>query len=113
MEQDLIFSIEGEPPMCKSLALIALTLVAIAVAPREASALTITTGLAETLCKGQWVHNMQTGVRICAYCQKIAGRDRCEYFACDSTNCEYIIVEKKKPGGKWSRPTPVIPRVSR
>jgi len=59
--------------MHKSLALIALTLVAIAVAPREASALTISTGLAEALCKGQWVHNMETGVRICAYCKKVAG----------------------------------------
>jgi hypothetical protein len=100
--------------MCKSLALIALTLVGIVITPRGASALAITTGLAESLCKGSWVHNMETGVRICAYCQKTgAGNPRCDYFVCDSTNCEWIIVEKRKPGGKWSRPTPVIPRGSR
>lgn len=96
--------------MKKCLVSIALTLAAIAVVPGKALALPITTGLAESMCRGSWVHNMETGVRICAYCQNIAGRPRCDYFVCDSSNCEWIVVEKRRAGGRWSRPTPVVPR---
>jgi len=96
--------------MRKCLVLGALTLAAMATIPGPASALPISTGLAEGMCKGVWVYNMDTGVRVCAYCQKIADRPRCDYFVCDSSNCEWIVVERRKPGGRWSRPTPVIPR---
>jgi hypothetical protein len=99
--------------MKKWLVSVALILTTIAVTTHAASALPISTGLAENLCKGTWVHNMETGVRICAYCQKTAGKPRCDYFVCDSSNCEWIIVEKRKPGGRWSRPTPVVPKGAR
>lgn len=96
--------------MRKYLVSIALTLAAAIVMPGEASALPISTGLAEGLCRGTWVYHMGTGVRVCAYCQTTAGRPRCDYFVCDSSNCEWVVVEKRRPGGRWSRPTPVVPR---
>ena len=95
--------------MRKCLVSVALILAAIAVIPDKASALPISTGLAEGMCRGVWVYNMDTGVRVCAYCQNIAGRPRCDYFVCDSSNCEWIVIEKRRPGRRWSRPTPVIP----
>ena len=70
--------------MSRSILLIALTLAAIAAVPREASALLVPPAMAEQLCQGSWVYNMNAGVKICAYCQKIEGKPRCDYFVCDA-----------------------------
>lgn len=100
--------------MSKSLLLVALALAAIAVTPREASALPLPPTMAEQMCKGSWVRNMDTGVRICAYCEKTEGKPRCDFFVCDeSSSCDWIVVEKRNPKGRWSHPKPVIPRASR
>jgi hypothetical protein len=100
--------------MSKSLVLIALTLTAIVATPREASAIPIPVGLAQGLCKGWWYINMNTGVNICSYCEKTpAGTTKCDYFVCDESSCDWIVVEKRKPKGRWIHPTPVIPRISR
>ena len=50
--------------MRKCLVSVALILAAIAVIPGNASALPISTGLAEGMCRGVWVYNMDTGVRV-------------------------------------------------
>ena len=99
--------------MSRSILLIALILAAITAVPREASALLVPPAMAEQLCQGSWVYNMNAGVKICAYCQKIEGKPRCDYFVCDASSCDWIVVEKRKPRGRWTHPTPVMPRASR
>ena len=96
-------------PMRNSLALIALILAAIALAPREASALPISEGAAHSLCQGMWNYNMNTGTSNCAYCERPAGRPICHFFACDEFGCDYVIVDRKRPKGPWRHQTPVLP----
>jgi hypothetical protein len=98
--------------MRKSLViLIPLTLAVIATTPREASALSVPPAFADQYCQGRWVYNMDLGIRVCAYCQHIAGKPRCDYFVCDASYaCDWIVVEKRSPRGRWTHPTPVIPR---
>ena len=52
--------------MSRSILLIALILAAITAVPREASALLVPPAMAEQLCQGLWVYNMNAGVKICA-----------------------------------------------
>jgi hypothetical protein len=92
--------------------LLALGLSAVAAAaPGTASALPVSEGAAHALCKGWWTHHMATHTSNCAYCEKdAAGKPVCHFFACDEGGCDYVIVARRVPKGRWQT---FAPRVSR
>ena len=82
--------------MRKSVALLALTLTALAFVPTEA--LTRPVSVADAQKCTQWQSGYPPGTITCAYCEKIGRRTACHWFACDSSGCEGIdIVENKRP----------------
>ena len=95
--------------------LAALALFAVAVGmPGTALALLVSEGAAHALCKGWWTHHMATHTSNCAYCEKdAAGKPVCHFFACDEGGCDYVIVARRAPKGRWQTMPPKISRTVR
>ena len=95
--------------MRKSLSLIALIVAAIAFAAGEASAAPLSNSQADHLCRGSWAINMNTGTRVCAWCEKISATQwQCHYIACDQQACDYFVVSGRPKQPKVTLPRPPV-----
>jgi hypothetical protein len=93
--------------------LFALGLAAAALLPGQAAAAPLSEGAAHNLCKGWWTHNMTTHTSNCAYCEHVNGHSVCHFFACDQSGCDYIILARRSPKGRWQTLVPRVPRTVR
>ena len=97
--------------MSMSRILIVLAAAALVGVSIHAAALPLPEPMARTLCKGDWVVSMGSGVSMCAFCEKKAdGAPKCDYFVCEGNTCEWITVERKTPKADWKVTKPKLPK---